>query len=77
MHYKWPPLKYSCKYFYVETTNTYIYIQKVSEKIIGENTILVPTFWDHSQFGLYILVAVNLVPVIFKLHSIWSLPLIY
>ena len=50
--YKWPPLKYSCKYFYVETTKTYIYIyiyiQKVTEKIIGENTILVPTFWDHS-----------------------------
>jgi len=33
----------------------------------GENTILVPTFWGYSQFGLYILVAVNLVPVIFNL----------
>jgi len=33
----------------------------------GENTILFPTFWGHSQFGLYILVVVNLVIVIFKL----------
>ena len=39
----------------------------------GRNTILVPTFWDCSQFGPYILVAVNLVPVIFNLESIWSL----
>ena len=39
----------------------------------GRNTILVLTFWDCSQFGPYILVAVNLVPVIFNLESIWSL----
>ena len=43
--------------------------------IIGENTILVLTFWDHSQFGPYILAAVNLVPIIFYLQSICSLPL--
>ena len=45
--------------------------------IKDENTILVPIFWGHSQFGPYILVAVNLVPVIFKLESIRSLPLTY
>ena len=39
----------------------------------GRNTILVPTFWDCNQFGPYILVAVNLVPIIFNLESIWSL----
>ena len=33
----------------------------------GENDILVPTFWGHSQFGLYILVAINLVLIIFNL----------
>ena len=43
----------------------------------GENTILVPTFLGHGQFSPYILVAVNLVPVIFKFESIWSLPLTY
>lgn len=36
----------------------------------GENTILVPTFWNHNQFGLYILVVVNLVLDIFNLQSI-------
>ena len=30
---------------------------------LGENLILVHTFCGHSQFGLYILVAVNLVPI--------------
>ena len=35
--------------------------------IIGENIILIFTFWSHSQFGPYILVAVNLVSVIFNL----------
>ena len=34
---------------------------------IGENTILVPIFCCYSQFGPYILVTVNLVPVIFNL----------
>ena len=36
---------------------------------MAENTILIPTFWGHSQFSLYILIlgAVNLVPVIFNL----------
>ena len=43
--------------------------------IQGENIILVLIFWDYGQFGPYILVAVNLVPAIFKLKSIWSLPL--
>ena len=37
---------------------------------LGENTILIPTFWSHSQFGFYISEAVNLVPVIFKSQSI-------
>ena len=50
--YKWPPLKYSRKYFYVETTKTfiyiYIYIQNISEKMIAENIILVSIFWGHS-----------------------------
>ena len=30
---------------------------------LGENFILVHTFCGHSQFGSYILVAVNLVPI--------------
>ena len=34
-----------------------------------ENTILVPIFWDHNQFSPYILVIVNLVPVMFNLES--------
>ena len=34
---------------------------------IGENTILFPIFWGHSQFDPYILVTINLVPVIFNL----------
>jgi len=38
--------------------------------ILGKNTILVPIFWGHSQFGLYILIAINLVPVIFNLQQI-------
>ena len=42
---------------------------------IDENTILVLTFWVHNQFDPYILVADNLVFVIFNLQSIWSLPL--
>ena len=41
----------------------------------GENTILVLTFWSHSQFSPYILVAVNLVPIIFSLYPIWFLSL--
>ena len=35
-----------------------------------ENTILVPTFWCNSQFGPYILVAVNLINIIFNLQLI-------
>ena len=35
--------------------------------ILGQNTILVLKFWSYNQFGLYILVAVNLVHVIFNL----------
>ena len=35
----------------------------------GENIILVPIFWDHNQFSPYILVIVNLVPVMFNLES--------
>ena len=38
--------------------------------LIGENIILVPIFWGHSQFSPYILRAVNLVPAIFKSQSI-------
>ena len=34
---------------------------------LGENTILVPTFWGYNQFDFYILVTVNLVIVIFNL----------
>ena len=41
--------------------------------IQGENIILVLIFWDYGQFGPYILVAVNLVPAIFNLQSIWSI----
>ena len=44
---------------------------------LGKNTILVPTFWGHNQFGPYILVAINLIPIIFNLQSNWSLPLTY
>ena len=43
----------------------------------GETNILVPTFWGHSQFGLYIFIAINLVSIIFILESIWFLPLTY
>ena len=48
-----------------------------TEYNLGKNTILVPIFWGHCQFSPNILVAVNLAPVIFKLESIWSLPLTY
>ena len=54
----------------IPSITIYIFLKKK-----GENTILVPTFWGHNQFGFYILVAVSLVSVIFKLQSIWSLPL--
>ena len=37
-----------------------------TKKKKGKNTILVPSFWGHSQIGSYILVAVNLVPVVFN-----------
>ena len=37
---------------------------------LGENKILVHIFLDHSQFGPYIFIAVNLVYVIFNLESI-------
>ena len=40
-------------------------MQKLNNK--GKNTILVLTLWGHDQFGPYILVAVNLVHVIFNL----------
>ena len=43
--------------------------------ILGANTILALTFWDHSQFSLYILVVVYLVSAIFNLQLIWSLSL--
>ena len=38
---------------------------------IGKKTILVLTFWGHSQFGPYILIAINLLSVIFNLQSFW------
>ena len=31
---------------------------------VRKNTVLVSTFWDHGQFSLYILVDINLVPII-------------
>ena len=47
---------------------------KMGQKfILGENTILILTFWGHNQFGPYILVTVNLVPTIFNLQPIWPL----
>ena len=46
-----------------------------SKYILGENTTLVPTFWSPSQFDPYILVADNLILVIFNMQSIWFLPL--
>ena len=51
--------------------------KSVSPLIIGENIILVLTFWGHSQFDSYILLAVNLILFIFNLQSIWFLPLIH
>ena len=42
---------------------------------LGENTILIFTFWGYNQFGPHILKAINLVPAIFKSQLIWSLPL--
>jgi len=33
----------------------------------GKNIILVPIFWSYSQFSSYILVAINLIIVIFNL----------
>ena len=41
-----------------------------------ENTIFVSAFLSSDQFDSYILVAVNLVSVIFNLQLIWFLPLI-
>ena len=41
----------------------------------NENIILIIAFWHSDQFDPYILVAVNLVHVIFNLQLIWSLPL--
>ena len=43
----------------------------------GENTILILIFWGYSQFGPYILVAINLVPAIFNLQLIQFLSLTY
>ena len=37
--------------------------------ILGENTILVSTFWGYSKFDPYILVIINLVSIIFHLQS--------
>ena len=42
----------------------------IFQKNKRQNTILVPIFWGHSQFGSYILVAINLVPIIFHLQPI-------
>ena len=61
---------YSCYWWNIKTYTNYLY-----SFIYGKNTILVPTFWSHSQFGPYILRAINLVPIIFKSQSIWSPPL--
>ena len=41
--------------------------KSVSPLIIGENIILVLTFWGHSQFDSYVLFAVNLILFIFQL----------
>ena len=46
-----------------------IYVE-YHEFYLGENTILISTFWGNSQFGPYILIAVNLVFIIFNLQSI-------
>ena len=45
------------------SSNKIIKIHKFNNELkeIGENTILIPTFWGYSQFGPYILIAVNLV----------------
>ena len=63
------PSKKKKVYFNMETS--------ISPLIIGENIILVLTFWGHSQFDSYILLAVNLILFIFNLQSIWFLPLIH
>ena len=46
-----------------------------SPRQFSENMILILTFWGYGQFGPYILVTINLVPLIFNLRSIWNLPL--
>ena len=48
-----------------------MFISKKKKKKKSENTILVSTFWGHSQFGSYILVLVNLILIIVNLQSIW------
>ena len=40
-----------------------VFLLKEKKKKKGVNTILVLTFWFHSQFGPYILITVNLVSI--------------
>ena len=67
--------------FFITKTNCFNYEWSFPHQveiisfILGENTILVPIFLGHNQFGPYIFVAVSLVPIIFNLQSIWSLSL--
>ena len=44
-----------------------IHLMSVWQKLFGENIVLILTFLSHSQFSPYILIAVNLVFVIFSL----------
>ena len=41
-----------------------------SQHNLGENIVLVPIFWGYSQFNTYILIAVNLIYIIFNLQLI-------
>ena len=45
-----------------------ICLRNTFKKILGKNTILVLTFWCHSQFYPYIFVTINLISDIFKLQ---------
>ena len=43
---------------------------QISKKYVGENNILVSSFWGYNQSGLYILIAINLIHITFNLQLI-------
>ena len=55
----------------------FVFIKLFCLKNKSKNIILLLIFWDLSQFGSYIFITVNLIPVIFNLELIWFLQLTY